>query len=68
MELFHLSPPFCLGFLGTNPLAISHVLGFLGTKTLAVPSYHPNSQEAKNLFKAAFCSFFFALLNGNIIN
>ena len=25
MELFHLSPPFCLGFLGTNPLTISHV-------------------------------------------
>ena len=39
-------------------------LGFLGTKPLTIPSYHPRSQEAKNLFTAASCSFFFQ----NIIN
>ena len=43
-------------------------LGFLGTKPLTIPSHHPRSQEAKNLFTAASCSFFFALLNRNIIN
>ena len=34
-------------------------LGFLGTKPLTIPSHHPRSQEAKNLFTAASCSFFF---------
>ena len=33
--------------------------GFLGTKPLSIPSHHPRSQEAKNLFTAASCSFFF---------
>ena len=34
-------------------------LGFLGTKPLTIPLHHPRSQEAKNLFTAASCSFFF---------
>ena len=34
-------------------------LGFLGTKPLTIPSHHPRSQEAKNLFTAASCSVFF---------
>ena len=34
-------------------------LGFLGTKPLTIPSHHPRSQEAKNLFTAASCNFFF---------
>ena len=33
--------------------------GFLGTKPLTIPSHHPHSQEAKNLFTAASCSFLF---------
>ena len=36
-------------------------LGFLGTKPLTIPSHHPRSQEAKNLFTVASCSFFFLL-------
>ena len=46
-----------LVFVGTNLLG----LGFLGTKPLTIPSHHPRSQEAKNLFTAASCSFFFLL-------
>ena len=34
------------------------VLVFLGTNLLAIPSHHPHSQEAKNLFTAASCSSF----------
>ena len=34
------------------------VLVFLGTNLLAIPSHHPRSQEAKNLFTAASCSSF----------
>ena len=37
-------------------------LGFLGTKPLTIPSNHPRSQEAKNLFTAASCSFFGQLM------
>ena len=44
MKLSHLSPPY---------------FGFLGTKPLTIPLHHPRSQEAKNLFTAASCSFFF---------
>ena len=51
-------PPYCLGFLWTNLLC----LGFLGIKPLTIPSHHPHSQEAKNVFTAASCSFFFFLL------
>ena len=36
-------------------------LGFLGTKPLTIASHHPRSQEAKNLFTAASCSFFLLL-------
>ena len=35
--------------------------GFLGTKPLSIPSHHPRSQEAKNLFTAAYCSFFWGV-------
>ena len=34
-------------------------LGFLGTKPVTIPSHHPRSQEAKNLFTAASCSVLF---------
>ena len=37
-------------------------LGFLGTKPLTIPSHHPRSQEATNLFTAASCSFFGQLM------
>ena len=35
--------------------------GFLGTKPLSIPSHHPRSQEAKKLFTAASCSFFWGV-------
>ena len=45
-------------FRNQSPLNLL-CLGFLGTKPLTIPSHHPRSQEAKNLFTAASCSVFF---------
>ena len=42
----------------TFSLEFAIVLVFLGTNLLAIPSHHPRSQEAKNLFTAASCSSF----------
>ena len=69
MKLSHLSPPYCFGFFRDQSPPKLLCLGFLGTKPLTIPSHHPRSQEAENLFTAASCSFFFfTLLNRNINN
>ena len=62
MKLSHLSPPYCFGFFRDQSPRNLLCLGFLGTKPLTIPSHHPRSQEAKNLFTAASCSFFFFFL------
>ena len=62
MKLSHLSPPYCLGFFRDQSPRNLLCLGFLGTKPLTIPSHHPRSQEAKNLFTAASCSFFGQLM------
>ena len=61
IKLSHLSLPYCFGFLRDQSPRNLLCLGFLGTKPLTIPSHLPRSQEAKNWFTAASCSFFFLL-------
>ena len=55
------SPPYCFGFFRDQSPRNLLCLGILGTKPLTIPSHHPRSQEAKNFFTAASCTFFFLL-------
>ena len=58
-ETFSLESAILLRFFRDQSPRNLLCLGFLGTKPLTIPSHHPHSQEAKNLFTVASCSFFF---------